>query len=143
MNEQLTRTEVSSALHRARLSQLQSEILNRTMRADFNIDSSAEWRSCILAKLENWRLQLDHVSDSTNSVTDARWHILVYNHCLLYLHMPTKSNVRGPAGEWSIRASIETIKIFRQFQARRVVPYPILGVSCQSYESIDLLTVSS
>lgn len=98
------------------------------MLPSYNVDLDARWRSYILTKLENWRLQLDQVADSTNSVTDARWHILVYNHCLLYLHKPSKSTITGVAGEWSIRASIESIKIFRQFQARKAVPYPILGV---------------
>lgn len=128
-------TSVSSALHREKCFQIQSEILNVTMRADFskNFDSLSDWRSYILSKLEHWRSQLPQAADTdTKSPTDERWILIVYNHCLLYLFIPTKWNVRGPAGDWSVRASTQTILIFRKFQGYRTVPHPMLGVSSSS-----------
>ena len=131
-NGSSTNTSVSSALHRERCFQIQSEILNVTMRADFatNYDSLSDWRSYILSKLDHWKSQLQEAADSnTKSPTDERWILIVYNHCLLYLHIPTKSNVRGPAGDWSLQASTQTVLIFRKFQAYRTIPHPMLGVS--------------
>ncbi|EXJ94827.1 hypothetical protein A1O1_03225 [Capronia coronata CBS 617.96] len=135
-------TSVSSALHRERCFQIQSEILNVTMRADFtmNFDSLSDWRSYILSKLEHWKSQLQQAADSnTKRPTDGRWILIVYNHCLLYLHTPTKANVRGPAGDWSVRASTQTISIFRKFQGYRTIPHPILGLISQFSMGITIL----
>jgi len=132
LNDPLVYTSVSSALHRERCFLIQSEILNVTMRADFtmNFDSLSDWRSYILSKLDHWKSQLQQAADSnTKSPTDERWILIVYNHCLLYLHIPTKSNVRGPAGDWSVQASTQTILIFRKFQGYKTIPHPWLGVS--------------
>ncbi|EXJ77599.1 hypothetical protein A1O3_09826 [Capronia epimyces CBS 606.96] len=128
------KTSVSSALHRERCFQIQSEILNVTMRADFamNFDSLSDWRSYILAKLDHWRSQLSHFSDSdTKTPMHERWILIVYNHCLLYLHIPTKSNVRGPAGDWSVQASTQSILIFRKYQGYGTIPHPMLGLISQ------------
>ncbi|KAK6385499.1 uncharacterized protein PV06_08237 [Exophiala oligosperma] len=136
------KTSVSSALHREKCFQIQSEILNVTMRADFskNFDSLSDWRSYILSKLEHWRAQLPQAADTdTTSPTDERWILIVYNHCLLYLFIPSKWNVRGPAGDWSVRASTQTILIFRKFQGYRTVPHPMLGLISQFSIGITLL----
>ncbi len=145
-NSPTTYTSVSSALHRERCFQIQSEILNVTMRADFamTFDSLSDWRSYILTKLEHWKSQLQEAADSdSKSPTDERWILIVYNHCLLYLHIPTKSNVRGPAGDWSMKASTQTILIFRKFQGYRTIPHPMLGVSGSSHLRRITLTCSS
>lgn len=102
------------------------------MRSDFsaNFDSLSDWRSYVLSKLERWRSQLqDAAENNSRRPTDWRWILIVYNHCLLFLHIPTKLNVRGPAGDWSLRASIQTIMIFRKFQSYKTIPHPWLGVS--------------
>jgi hypothetical protein len=138
-NGSSTNTSVSSALHRDRCFQIQSEILNVTMRSDFamNFDSLSDWRSYILSKLDHWKSQLLQAADrNTKSPTDERWIQIVYNHCLLYLHIPTKSNVRGPAGDWSVQASTRTILIFRKFQGYRTLPHPMLGVSLYLHASL-------
>ncbi|KAI1619313.1 fungal-specific transcription factor domain-containing protein [Exophiala viscosa] len=141
-NGSSTYTSVSSALHRDRCFQIQSEILNVTMRSDFamNFDSLSDWRSYILSKLDDWKSQLLQAADSnTKSPTDERWIQIVYNHCLLYLHIPTKSNVRGPAGDWSVQASTRTILIFRKFQGYRTLPHPMLGLISQFSIGITIL----
>lgn len=104
------------------------------MRSDFsaNFDSLSDWRSYVLSKLERWRSQLqDAAENNSRRPTDWRWILIVYNHCLLFLHIPTTLNVRGPAGDWSLRASIQTIMIFRKFQSYKTIPHPWLGVSWQ------------
>ncbi|KAL4941384.1 fungal-specific transcription factor domain-containing protein [Aspergillus oleicola] len=138
----LVHTSVSSTLHRERCLRIQSEILNMTARANFVSDPDAlsNWRSHILAKLENWRSNLQEAAD-TNSKrpTDERWLQITYNLCLLFLHMPNKINVRGPAGDWALQASLQTIMIFRKFQGYKTIPHPWLGLVSQFSVGVTML----
>jgi hypothetical protein len=116
------------------------------MRADFtkSFDSLSTWRSSILSKLDHWRSQLQQVSDPhSNSYGNDRWVSIVYNHCLLYLYRPTKSNVRGPAGDWSVRASVQTALVFRKFQADQSIAHPWLGVRSLPSHSLSPINLTS
>ncbi|KAL4955576.1 fungal-specific transcription factor domain-containing protein [Aspergillus filifer] len=139
----LVHTSVSSTLHRERCLRIQSEILNMTTRPNYSLfdpDAVSTWRSYILSKLENWRSNLQEAAD-TNSKrpTDERWLQITYNLCLLLLHMPNKINVRGPAGDWALQASLQTITIFRKFQGYKTIPHPWLGLVSQFSVGVTML----
>ncbi|KAL4960188.1 fungal specific transcription factor domain-containing protein [Aspergillus stella-maris] len=139
----LVHTSVSSTLHRERCLRIQSEILNMTTRSGYSLldpDFLSTWRLYILSKLENWRSNLQKAAD-TNSKrpTDERWLQITYNLCLLLLHMPNRVNVRGPAGDWALQASLQTIMIFRKFQGYKTIPHPWLGLVSQFSVGITML----
>ncbi|EXJ91634.1 hypothetical protein A1O3_00184 [Capronia epimyces CBS 606.96] len=138
------RTSISLAIHRLRCFQIQSEIIAMTTGPDSarNPESMSEWRSSMMGKLDQWKSQLQHLSEPNSPGSGnvpSRWLSIVYNHCLLYLHRPNTHNVRGPHGEWSVRIGIQSALIFRKFQADQTMAHRWMGLISQFSIAITIL----
>ncbi|KAJ5098543.1 hypothetical protein N7532_005544 [Penicillium argentinense] len=115
------RTRISPALHLIRCRCIQSRIVSTMMRSDFSkINSSPAWREHMLEELEAWRTQLQRLSHRTSrGYLSDRWVGMAYNYTILLLHQPTKQNVCGMFGDRSVRASVQIMLTFREFQKDR------------------------
>ncbi|CAI7651719.1 unnamed protein product [Penicillium pancosmium] len=91
------------------------------MRSDFNkIDASPAWRQHMLQELESWRTQIQLLSHrSSRGYLSDRWVGMAYNYTILLLHQPTKENASGTFGERSVKASVQIMLTFREFQKDR------------------------
>ena len=54
---------------------------------------------------------------------------MIYHYTLLMLYRPTKVNVIGSAGDWSVQASSQACLMFRSTQIDRQIAQPWLAVS--------------
>jgi hypothetical protein len=54
---------------------------------------------------------------------------MIYHYTLLMLYRPTKDNVMGSAGDWSVQASTQACLMFRRTQIDRQIAQPWLAVS--------------
>jgi hypothetical protein len=125
-------TSVSSSLHILQCRRIQSEIFGYTLRWDYKTryEDSLEWRMQILNELENYKLRVQNFADpESKGHTSQRWLAMIYHYTLLTLYRPTKDNVIGPAGDWSIQASSQACLIFRKSQMDRQIAQAWLGVS--------------
>ncbi|KAK9770916.1 hypothetical protein SCAR479_12375 [Seiridium cardinale] len=115
---QQSHTNVSAALHVVFCRQIQSEILNTTLHRDFakELESQLNWRLRILEKLDRWKSLCHRYTDprsrpdigTDSEATKSEW--------LHMLYRPTKKNVDGPAGDWTVRSCVQACLIFRKFQ---------------------------
>jgi hypothetical protein len=125
-------TSVSPSLHILQCRRIQSEIAGTTLRWDYTtqFEASSEWRIRILAELENYKSRAQKYSDpQSKGYTSQRWLAMIYHYTLLMLYRPTKENVAGPAGDWSVQASSQACLIFRKTQMDRQIASPWVGVS--------------
>tara|TARA_R110002003_G_scaffold27_23_gene1502 strand:+ start:6824 stop:8308 length:1485 start_codon:yes stop_codon:yes gene_type:complete len=127
-----TYTSMSPALHILYCRRIQSEISAITLRWDYSLhyENSPEWRIRILAELEDYKSRVQKFSDpDSKGYTSQRWLAMIYHYTLLQLYRPTKSNVAGPAGDWSVQASSQACLMFRRTQIDRQIAHPWLAVS--------------
>ncbi|KAI1871573.1 uncharacterized protein JN550_004567 [Neoarthrinium moseri] len=120
---QPSQTNVSAALHVVFCRQIQSEILNTTLHRDFakELESQLNWRLRILEKLDRWKSLCHRYTDRSrydlgSEATKSEWLHMIYNYSLQMLYRPTKHNVSGPAGDWTVRSCVQACLIFRRFQ---------------------------
>ena len=124
-------TCVSSSLHILQCRRIQSEISAITLRWDYttHYENSPDWRIRILAELENYKSRVQSFSNpQSKGYTSQRWLAMIYHYTLLMLYRPTKTNVLGPAGDWSVQASTQACLMFRKTQMDRQIAQPWLGV---------------
>jgi hypothetical protein len=124
-------TSVSPSLHILQCRRIQSEIAGYTLRWDYasQFEKLLDWRVRILAELENYKLRAKKFSDpQSKGYTSQRWLAMIYHYTLLNLYRPTKENVAGPAGDWSVQASSQACLIFRKTQMDRQIASPWIGV---------------
>ena len=124
-------TSVSPYLHILQCRRIQSEIAGYTLRWDYasQFEKLLDWRVRILAELENYKLRAKKFSDpQSKGYTTQRWLAMIYHYTLLNLYRPTKENVVGPAGDWSVQASSQACLIFRKTQMDRQIASPWIGV---------------
>lgn len=122
----------SSALHILQCRRIQSEISAVTLRWDYDaqFENSSDWRIRILAELENFKSRVQNFSDpQSKGYTSQRWQAMIYHYTLLMLYRPTKVNVIGSAGDWSVQASSQACLMFRRTQIDRQIAQPWLAVS--------------
>jgi hypothetical protein len=125
-------TCMSSALHILQCRRIQSEISAITLRWDYapHFENSSDWRIRILAELENYKARVQNFSDpQSKGYTSQRWQAMIYHYTLLMLYRPTKDNVMGSAGDWSVQASTQACLMFRRTQIDRQIAQPWLAVS--------------
>ncbi|CAJ2509248.1 Uu.00g142740.m01.CDS01 [Anthostomella pinea] len=135
-------TSVSAALHVVYCRQIQSEILNTTLHRDFAIqfDRLSNWRLRILEKLDRWRSLCHRYSDShSRSYTSSEWLHMIYNYSLAMLYRPTKSSVKGPAGDWTVKCCVQACLIFRRFQKENTISEAWLALLAQFKCGVALL----
>ncbi|RDW57640.1 hypothetical protein BP6252_13722 [Coleophoma cylindrospora] len=135
-------TEVSPALHIIQIRRIQSEILNYTLNCGFAAQFAAQsdWRNWILSELKAWKSQVHHYTEpGSKGYTSSRWFAIIYHCALLMLYRPTKDNVLGPAGDWSVQASTQACLAFRKSQMDRQVALPWLALLFQFQSGITLL----
>ncbi|KAH7082042.1 hypothetical protein FB567DRAFT_561937 [Paraphoma chrysanthemicola] len=137
-----TYTSMSPALHILYCRRIQSEISAITLRWDYTLhyENSPEWRIRILAELEDYKSRVQKFSDpKSKGYTSQRWLAMIYHYTLLQLYRPTKSNVAGPAGDWSVQASSQACLMFRRTQIDRQIAHPWLALLVQFQSGITLL----
>ena len=125
-------TCMSPALHILQCRRIQSEISAVTLRWDYDtqFENTSEWRIRILAELEKFKSRVQSFSDPhSKGYTSHRWQAMIYHYTLLMLYRPTKTNVVGSAGDWSVQASTQACLIFRKSQIDRQIAQPWLAVS--------------
>jgi hypothetical protein len=125
-------TCMSSALHILQCRRIQSEICAITLRWDYSphFENASDWRIRILAELETYKAKVQNFSDpQAKGYTSHRWLALIYHYTLLMLYRPTKVNVTGPAGDWSVQASSQACLMYRRSQIDRQIAQPWLAVS--------------
>lgn len=130
--DSLNYTCMSSALHILQCRRIQSEISAVTLRWDYSphYENAPDWRIRIMAELENYKSRVQKFSDpQSKGYTSQRWLAMIYHYTLLQLYRPTKSNVVGPAGDWSVQASSQACLMFRRTQIDRQIAQPWLAVS--------------
>jgi hypothetical protein len=128
-------TCMSSALHILQCRRIQSEISAITLRWDYSphFENSSDWRIRILAELETYKAKVQNFSDpQAKGYTSHRWLALIYHYTLLMLYRPTKENVVGSAGDWSVQASSQACLMYRRSQIDRQIAQPWLAVSASS-----------
>jgi hypothetical protein len=124
-HSQLNQTNVSAAVHVVFCRQIQSEILNTTLHRDFvkDLESQLNWRLRILEKLDRWKSLCHRYTNPTNTgseATKSEWLHMIYNYSLQMLYRPTKQNISGPAGDWTVKSCVQACLIFRRFQKTQV-----------------------
>lgn len=132
-NSQPSQSNVSAALHVVFCRQIQSEILNTTLHRDFakELESQLNWRLRILEKLDRWkslchrytsdtRSNSSNASNVTSEATKSEWLHMIYNYSLQMLYRPTRQNISGPAGDWTVKSCVQACLIFRRFQKTQV-----------------------
>lgn len=125
-------TCMSPALHILQCRRIQSEISAVTLRWDYDtqFENASEWRIRILAELEKFKSRVQNFSDpQSKGYTSQRWQAMIYHYTLLMLYRPTKTNVVGSAGDWSVQASTQACLMFRKSQIDRQIAQPWLAVS--------------
>jgi hypothetical protein len=135
-------TSVSSAMHVIYCRQLQSEILNHTLHRDFEskLDSRLDWRQRILDDLDQWKSSCHRFADARSiSYTSGHWLGMIYNFSLAILFRPTKVSVRGPAGDWTVKACTQACLTFRKLQRKGSISEPWMGLIGQFKCGIALL----
>jgi len=133
----------SSALHILQCRRIQSEISAVTLRWDYNaqFENASDWRIRILTELENFKSRVKNFSDpESKGYTSQRWQAMIYHYTLLMLYRPTKANVVGSAGDWSVQASSQACLMFRKTQIDRQIAQPWLAVSMTQHLMTLLLT---
>lgn len=133
----------SSALHILQCRRIQSEISAVTLRWDYNaqFENTSDWRIRILTELENFKSRVKNFSDpQSKGYTSQRWQAMIYHYTLLMLYRPTKANVVGSAGDWSVQASSQACLMFRKTQIDRQIAQPWLAVSMTQHLMTLLLT---
>jgi hypothetical protein len=126
----------SSALHILQCRRIQSEISAVTLRWDYDthFENTADWRIRILTELENFKSRVQNFSDPrSKGYTSQRWQAMIYHYTLLMLYRPTKANVVGSAGDWSVQASSQACLMFRKTQIDRQIAQPWLAVSIHEH----------
>ncbi|KAF2023990.1 hypothetical protein EK21DRAFT_104984 [Setomelanomma holmii] len=109
-------------------------------RIHLQYENSPEWRIRILAELEDYKSRVQKVSDpESKGYTSQRWLAMIYHYTLLQLYRPMKSNVVGPAGDWSVQASSQACLMFRRTQIDRQIAHPWLALLVQFQSGITLL----
>lgn len=139
-------TSMSSALHILQCRRIQSEISAVTLRWDYSpyYENASDWRIRILAELENYKSRVQKFSDpNSKGYTSQRWLAMIYHYTLLQLYRPTKLNVVGPAGDWSVQASSQACLTFRRTQMDRQIAQPWIAVSRLGFALFPLLTFRS
>ncbi|KAI9729375.1 MAG: hypothetical protein M1834_006899 [Cirrosporium novae-zelandiae] len=142
LQNSVSRTSISSALHIVHCRRIQSEILSTTLHHSFlkHPNSISDWRSRILAKLDHWKSQCKQFSDpDSKGYTSDGWLGMIYHYSLVMLYRPTKASVSGPAGDWSVQASSKACLIFRGFQKERTIAQHWLGLLTQFQIGVTLL----
>ncbi|KAF5679214.1 fungal specific transcription factor factor domain-containing protein [Fusarium heterosporum] len=137
-----TYTSVSSSLHILQCRRIQSEIFGYTLRWDYKAryEDSLEWRVQILNELEHYKLRVQNFADlQAKGHTSQRWLAMIYHYTLLTLYRPTKDNVLGPAGDWSIQASSQACLIYRKSQMDRQIAQAWLGLLVQFQSGVTIL----
>ncbi|RAR00960.1 fungal specific transcription factor domain-containing protein [Stemphylium lycopersici] len=135
-------TSMSSALHILQCRRIQSEISAVTLRWDYDtqFENTSDWRIRILAELENYKSRVQKFSDpQSKGYTSQRWQAMIYHYTLLMLYRPTKANVVGSAGDWSVQASCQACLMFRRTQIDRQIAQPWLALLVQFQSGITLL----
>ncbi|KAF2496371.1 hypothetical protein BU16DRAFT_375877 [Lophium mytilinum] len=135
-------TSVSYAMHVVYCRQLQSEILNHTLHRDFETrsDHRLDWRQRILDELDQWKSSCHRFADAkSKSYTSGHWLGMIYNFSLAILFRPTKSSVRGPAGDWTVKACTQACLTFRKLQREGSISEPWMGLIGQFKCGITLL----
>ncbi|KAI1333758.1 fungal-specific transcription factor domain-containing protein [Xylariaceae sp. FL0016] len=135
-------TSVSAALHIVYCRQIQSDILNTTLHRDFSsqFDRLSNWRLRILEKLDRWKSLCHRYSDlHSRSYTSSEWLHMIYNYSLAMLYRPTKSSVRGPAGNWTVKSCVQACLIFRRFQKENTISEAWLALLAQFKCGVALL----
>ncbi|KAH9906065.1 fungal-specific transcription factor domain-containing protein [Xylariomycetidae sp. FL2044] len=135
-------TSVSAALHVVYCRQIQSEILNTTLHRDFasHFDKLSNWRIRILEKLDRWKSLCHRYSDAqSRSYTSSEWLHMIYNYSLAMLYRPTKSSVRGPAGDWTVKSCVQACLIFRRFQKGNSISEAWMALMAQFKCGVALL----
>ncbi|KAJ4376067.1 hypothetical protein N0V83_001348 [Neocucurbitaria cava] len=135
-------TSISPALHILQCRRIQSEISAVTLRWDYspNFENSPEWRIRIMSELEQYKSRVQKFSDpQSKGYTSQRWLAMIYHYTLLHLYRPTKSNVVGPAGDWSVQASSQACLMFRRTQIDRQIAQPWIALLVQFQSGITLL----
>ncbi|KAI0017117.1 fungal-specific transcription factor domain-containing protein [Xylariomycetidae sp. FL0641] len=135
-------TSISAALHVVYCRQIQSEILNTTLHRDFasQLDRQSHWRLRILEKLDRWRSLCHRYSDShSKSYTSSEWLHMIYNYSLAMLYRPTKTGVRGPAGDWTVKSCVQACLIFRRFQKGNTISEAWMALLAQFKCGVALL----
>lgn len=127
-------TSVSFALHLVYCRQIQSEILNTTLHRDFGkqYDGLSHWRLRVLGKLDRWKSLCHRYADPRSiTLTSGEWLNMIYNYSLAMLYQPTKANVCGPAGDWTVKSYVQACLIFRKFQRETQMTELWLGLVAQ------------
>ncbi|TPX06785.1 uncharacterized protein E0L32_002281 [Thyridium curvatum] len=136
-------TNISAALHIVYCRQIQSEILNTTLHRDFekDFDRLPSWRRHILEKLDRWKsLCHRYTEDGARlSLVHEEWLHIVYNYSLLMLYQPNRQTAGGPAGDWTVKACVQTILIFRKFQRESAISEAWMGLIAQFKSGVALL----
>ena len=135
LNDHPRYTSISSALHILQCRRIQSEISAVTLRWDYSshFEEASDWRIRILTELENYKARVQNFSDpQSKGYTSQRWLALIYHYTLLMLYRPTKENVMGSAGDWSVQASSQACLMFRRTQIDRQIAQPWLAVGSMS-----------
>ncbi|CAO2651756.1 Nn.00g000390.m01.CDS01 [Neocucurbitaria sp. VM-36] len=135
-------TCMSPALHILQCRRIQSEISAVTLRWDYSpqFENAPDWRIRIMAELENYKSRVQKFSDpQSKGYTSQRWLAMIYHYTLLHLYRPTKSNVVGPAGDWSVQASSQACLMFRRTQIDRQIAQPWIALLVQFQSGITLL----
>jgi hypothetical protein len=84
----------------------------------------------MLQELESWRTQIQLLSHrSSRGYLSDRWVGMAYNYTILLLHQPTKENASGTFGDRSVKASVQIMLTFREFQKDRQTAQLWPGVS--------------
>jgi len=136
----------SSALHILQCRRIQSEISAVTLRWDYQaqFENSSDWRIRILAELENFKSRVQNFSDpQSKGYTSQRWQAMIYHYTLLMLYRPTKANVIGSAGDWSVQASSQACLMFRRTQIDRQIAQPWLAVSNPTHSMTHALMLAA
>ncbi|CAN9259052.1 unnamed protein product [Alternaria alternata] len=124
------------------LVRIQSEISAVTLRWDYDtqFENTSDWRIRILTELDNFKSRVKNFSDpQSKGYTSQRWQAMIYHYTLLMLYRPTKANVVGSAGDWSVQASSQACLMFRRTQIDRQIAQPWLALLVQFQSGITLL----
>ncbi|KAI0144517.1 fungal-specific transcription factor domain-containing protein [Xylariaceae sp. FL1272] len=138
----LVYTSMSPSLHILQVRRIQSEISLHTLQWNYSLvyEKLFDWRSRILLELENYKSRIQAFADpESKSHTSHRWLAMIYHYTLLMLYRPTKENVSGPAGDWSVQASSQACLTFRAFQRDRAVAQTWLALIHQFQAGVALL----
>lgn len=90
---------------------------------------SPPWQSQILTKLNFWASRCKAAAPSTlKGYVSVKWLAMIYHYNLVMLYRPTRTNVVGMAGDWSVQACCKALLLYRKFQMGREIAQPWLGV---------------